>query len=315
MEIRATLKRTISKVNFFPVDLGGPDVSIILAGMGRSGTTWAGSIINYDDSYRVLFEPFLPTKVKEAKGFEYIQYLDPGCNNVALANQARAILTGKVRNNWVDRENRRLFYRRRMLKDIRCNLMLGWLRKVANAPPIVLMIRHPLQVVSSWKKLGWGKELIGKRSDLDIILSQKSFLKDFPILVEVMKNIDREDFIQHIVFLWCIYHFIPSEHLKKNAAYALHYESLLSDADNELARLFLYLDKPFNIAKLKEKIGKSSSTNFRKRNFAQDNTLNGWKDEFSTRQIQRSNDIIAQFGLNDIYDNNGLPTGTPIFRN
>ncbi len=315
MKIQTMLNKTISTINFLPMDLGDSDISIILVGMGRSGTTWAGNIINYDNRYRVLFEPFLPAKVEEAKEFEYIQYLNPDSNDVALANQARTILAGKIRNSWVDRDNSRLFYRHRILKDIRCNLMIGWLKKVANNPPIVLMIRHPLQVVSAWKKLGWGKEPLGSRNDFDVITSQESLLKDFPIIREVMKETNREDFIQNIIFQWCIYHLIPSEHLKKHDAYALYYENLLTDSDNEITKLFYYLDQPFNKERLKDKMGKASSTNFQQRNFSQNNTLNNWKEEFSTKQIERANYILAAFGLDHIYDNNGFPTGAQIFEN
>ena len=309
------VKKAISIIDFLPVDLGGSDISLILVGMGRSGTTWAGNIINYDNDYRVLFEPFLPAKVEQAKGFEYIQYLNPDHNDVVIANQARSILAGKIRNNWVDRDNSRLFYRHRLLKDIRCNLMIGWLKKVANNPPIVLMIRHPLQIVSSWKKLGWGKEALGSRSDFDIIISQESLLKDFPIINEVMKEINREDFIQNIVFQWCIYHLIPSKYLKKHDAYALYYENLITDSDNEITKLFHYLDRPFNKEKVTDKMGKASSTNFQQRNFSLKNTLNSWRQEFSTRQIERANYILTAFGLDEIYDDNGLPTGADVFKN
>ena len=88
MKTRSILKKIIYRVNFLPLDFGEPDISIILAGMGRSGTTWAGNIINYDQSYRILFEPFLPARVKEAKGFEYLQYLNPDCDNVTLAKSS-----------------------------------------------------------------------------------------------------------------------------------------------------------------------------------------------------------------------------------
>ena len=317
MEIRKTLKKIDYKIRpHLIMDIGKPDDLIILAGMGRSGTTWAGNIINYDNSYRVLFEPFFPAKVKEAKSFEYIQYFSPRCNNATLANQAKRILGGKIRNYWVDRYNDRFFYRRRIIKDIRCNLMLGWLKQLANDPPIVLMIRHPLQVVSSWSKIGWGKEALGNRSEFDIITSQESLLNDFPIICDVMKRIDPQDFSENIVFLWCIYHFVPSHHLKKNETYALFYENLLTNPDGEIVRLFNYLNKPFNQRKLHRVMRKPSSTNFLGRDFNryQSRLLNSWKDEFSTKQIQRAGYILAEFGIDDIYDKSGYPTGAQVFR-
>ncbi|PLX79216.1 MAG: hypothetical protein C0616_11865 [Desulfuromonas sp.] len=314
MGIGATLKNIFSSVKFLPFDLGESDISLILVGMGRSGTTWAGNIINYDNDYRVLFEPFLPAKVNEAKGFKYIQYLNPDCINMTLANHASIILAGKIQNDWVDRGNSRFFYRHRMLKDIRCNLMIGWLKKVANNPPVVFMIRHPLQVVSSWKKLGWGKEVAGNNSDFDIIMSQESLLRDFPIISEIVKEINREDFVQNIVFQWCIHHLIPSIHLRRQEDYALYYENLITDPDQEVDKLFRYLEKPFNNKKVKKILGNASSTNFQQRDFRKSNTVNSWKDEFSDSQVERTNEILAAFGLDNIYDTNGFPTGETIFK-
>ena len=315
IKARNMLESIYHKIRAHFLDIGKPDDSIILAGMGRSGTSWAGDIINYDNSYRVVFEPFFPANVKESKGFEYIQYLNPRCNNAILTNQARIILAGTVRNNWVDKYNNRLFYRRRIIKDIRCNLMLGWLKRVANNPPIVLMIRHPLQIASSWSKLGWEKEALGNRNDFDIITSQESLLNDFPIISNVMKRIDKQDFVENIVFQWCIYQLIPSHHLKRNEVHALYYENLLTEPDNEAVRLFHYLNKPFDQHKLHKAIKKPSITNFLGRDFNKDQTylLNSWKDYFSAKQIRRTNYILATFGLENIYDKDGYPTGAQVF--
>ena len=37
--------------------------TVLLAGTGRSGTTWAANIINYANTYRFMFEPFYPQAV------------------------------------------------------------------------------------------------------------------------------------------------------------------------------------------------------------------------------------------------------------
>lgn len=315
LKTETLLKAVTQKVKLLFLDIGGPDDVIVLAGMGRSGTTWVGDIVNYDNSYRVLFEPFFPTRVKQAREFEYIQYLNPDCDNEIFINQAETILAGKVHNNWVDRDNKRLFYRRRIIKDIRCNLMLGWLKKIAN-PPVILLIRHPLQIVSSWFKLGWGKEAGGRRSDFDIITSQQSLLKDYPIISDVMKWIEPEEFVENIVFGWCVHHFIPIQQLKKDEAHVVFYENLLIDSENEVSRLFHYLDKPFDNRKLRNALKNSSSTNFLGRDFSKDQSRlqSSWKEEFSAQQIQRTNSILAAFGLDTIYDKDGIPTSSQILR-
>ena len=308
------LRAIVNKARSHFLDIGKPNDVTILAGMGRSGTTWAGDIVNHDGSYRVLFEPFYPVKVKQAAEFEYIQYLNPDCQNELLSTQANKILAGKIRNEWVDRGGNRFLYRRRIIKEIRCNLMLGWLGELAIHPRIVLMIRHPLQVVSSWSKLGWGKRSLSNKNDLEIILSQHSLLEDFPIIGEIKERINEDDFVESIAFLWCINHLVPIGHLKKNQAHVLFYENLLTDPNNEMAKLFDYLERPFDLHELQKTMKKSSSTNFLKRDFHSDKSrlFDGWKSEFSKAQIQNVNSILSVCGLGDLYDEDGYPTGVPV---
>jgi len=295
-------------------DIGGLGNSVILAGMGRSGTTWAGDIINYDHSYRVMFEPFFPEMTSEAKGFEYIQYLKPGDNNPKLIHQAKRILRGKAKNDWIDRDNHQLLYRRRIIKDIRINLMLGWLQRVGNNPAIILMVRHPLQVAHSWARLGWGKEAAGARSDLDIILSQKSLLDDFPVIGDTLKQIGQQDFLDRIVLQWCIYHAVPAAQLGSGDTYQLHYENLLTNFDDETSALFHYLGRPLDSEKPNKARAQASSTNFLERDLGKDAPLllNSWSSEFSTKQIKRARYILSAFGLDDIYDEKGHPSGKQI---
>lgn len=49
------------------IDTGRIEDAVILAGMGRSGTTWGADVLNYDKSCRVMFEPFYPAAVHEAR--------------------------------------------------------------------------------------------------------------------------------------------------------------------------------------------------------------------------------------------------------
>jgi hypothetical protein len=60
-----------------------------------------------------------------------------------------------------------------------------------------------------------------------------------------------------------------------------------------------------------------SSTNFLQRDFASDKhaLVNGWQQAFSKdRDSARERDILVQFGLDELYDAEGLPAVRPIFR-
>jgi hypothetical protein len=314
------MKDFVEKATYFLrfpiIDRGQPEDTIILAGMGRSGTTWGADIINHDNSYRAIFEPFLPAYVKEASGFEYIQYLNPQTKNDFLACQAKRILTGKTRNQWVDKGNPGILYRHRLVKTIRANLMLAWLRNLDVRLPLVLMVRHPLQVVASWLKLGWGKETLGRRSDFEIITSQQALFADFPVVSDAMKYIDTQDNFERTVFQWCVFHFIPFHQLKKNEVHLLFYEQLVGNPTKEVDALFRYLNKPIQWENINKAIQRQSRTGIRpvepKKNASQ--LVLGWKSKFTTRQIQRANEILRIFGMDNIYDQDGYPTEVKIFR-
>lgn len=291
------------------LDRGGPDDSILVIGMGRSGTTWAADIINHDRSCRVLFEPFFPALVPEARGFEYIQYMRPTDDDPALAAAAARILAGRTRSRWVDRDNPGLFYRRRIIKDIRCNLMAGWLHAVAPRVPIVLVIRHPLQVAASWRRLEWGREALGQRSDFAIITSQHRLLEDFPVIGTIAGQINPDDFIDNVMFLWGVFHLVPFRQLRQDAFHCLFYEHLLTRPEDECAKLFTSLGKPYARDQIREALGRESTTNFRNRDLHVDkkSLLEGWKEEFSAAEINRAYEILALFGLDGMYRADGMP--------
>ena len=311
------LKRLITKVRKVVMphlisDTGAEDDVVILAGMGRSGTTWVADIINHDRSYRILFEPFFPPEVEMAGAFEYIQYMPPDREDPNLADRARKILAGKPRNGWVDRDNTRLRYRRRLVKDVRCNLMLGWLKNLSPRIRVVVLVRHPLGVAASWMKLGWGREARGDRLDYDIITSQKDLLADFPVVEEVRGEIDREDVFELTVFEWCVLHLVPLAQLGEGRAHFIFYEDLVRDTEAQARLLFDYLGEPLDLDRVRRTAGKSSSTNFLERDFQSDREqgITGWKNELSADQIERANRIVSRFGLSDLYDAEGYPTGS-----
>ncbi len=302
------------QIPFF--DYGRIEDALILAGMGRSGTTWAADVINYDKSCSVMFEPFYPAAVHEAHGFEYIQYLSPESRNDALEKQAQGILSGKVRNKWIDRDISRTLYRYRIIKDIRSNLMLGWLKKIAKHTPIVLLIRHPLQVALSWRRLGWDQEKPGGKNDYEIITSQQDLLRDFPLIKDVMKMIDPLNFLDRVVFQWCVYCLVPAKHLGKGDAHALFYELLVTDPEHELRNLFHYLDKPFHWDKVKKAISIPSHTSFRNKEYLMDTKqlVEGWKTQCTAKQVERADSILEAFGLETMYNSKGYPAGQEMFQ-
>src|SRR5579872_5553180 len=81
------------------IDLGGDaQKAVFLAGGMRSGSGWVANIINYDNAYRYMYEPFTPEITRVCKPFTKTLYLRPENRDPEFLLPAKAILTGTIRN-------------------------------------------------------------------------------------------------------------------------------------------------------------------------------------------------------------------------
>lgn len=176
--------------------------TIFLAGTGRSGTTWLAELINSKGDYRLMFEPFHSKKVDMLKDWNYRQYIRPDDHNLKYLKPSRKILLGKIRHPWIDSFSNTHGNRRRIVKDIRANLFIRWIKNHFPDIPIILLLRHPCAVASSKRKLGW-------EAHLDVFLSQPELMVDFP--ETFAEDIEKDtDHYEKQVFMWFIKNVIPT---------------------------------------------------------------------------------------------------------
>ncbi|WP_319525637.1 hypothetical protein [uncultured Desulfosarcina sp.] len=168
-----TIQKIISKRIVFDKNIGIED-TVFLASMGRSRSTFISNVINYDNRFRVLFEPFRYDVVDKAKAFVYPFYLRPNNSNSYYFSSAQKIITGKIHSKWINKENNRIFPKARLIKDIRENFFLKWIQNNFHGLKIVLLLRHPCAVVSSWINSGFGDG----RCRRDRLLANHSFVSD-----------------------------------------------------------------------------------------------------------------------------------------
>jgi hypothetical protein len=292
--------------NFVDLDWDGTS-AVFIAGMGRSGTTWVANILNYDQGYRDVFEPFLPAEVPQAQVFWYHEYRRPTDSAPAKESAARRILSGRIRCPWTDKHNHRRVSQRRIIKDIRCNLMLAWLRQVRPRMPIILVVRHPLGVIRSWSKLGWGTAL-GGGTDVDYILSQERLLDDFPKIEELSKAIDRSDTFESTAFLWCVLHMVPLAQLQDSRALVVRYEDLLSDPSLWIAKIFQHVGRPYDQRRVTRVMRLASGTNFLGRQVAtmSIDAVTRELDMFSARQVDKMRSLVHSADLVNLYGDEWL---------
>ena len=99
--------------------------TVLIAGVGRSGTTWLGNIVNHSNCFRDIFEPFRPDHTEVWKNYHYKQYVQPTCQDKELFKAAQYILSGRVNNKWCNRFNKKTISSKRMVKEIRANFFKG----------------------------------------------------------------------------------------------------------------------------------------------------------------------------------------------
>lgn len=282
--------------------------SVLLTGSGRGGTTWLAEVINFDNSYRFMFEPFNHARVRQCAAFNENQYLRPDNSDTQFLNAARLIFSGRLRNGWVDAFNRKLRVSRRLIKDIRTNLLLGWIRAHFPQMPIILLLRHPCAVAYSRCRSGWPVDLEAR------FYTQPALVQDYlqPFRAQ-LKNLDSE-FERHI-FAWCVETYVPLIQLRATDALITTYEHCVSSPSHEFRKIFDYLGVPYRKEVLRT-VGKPSSHSRRNKWSGNasaivtgGNVLEAWRSVVDPRTVRRALDILKLFGLDHIYGLDSLPLG------
>ncbi len=281
------------------VDFASQRKTVILAGTGRSGTTWLTDIINFRGNYRVMFEPFHSNKINILKDWNYRQYLRIGTKDKKYLKPAKKILSGKIRHRWIDRFNNGTFYGKRIIKDIRINLLLSWIKENFPHIRIILLLRHPCATAVSKIKLKWD-------SHLEDFLTQEFLMDDHLNEFKLQIINANDDFSKHI-FMWCIENYIPLKLLNNELMHTVFYENLCTSYEEEVKYLFDYLDIGFDSEVLK--IADKAST--LSRNDSQivtgGNLVTDWKNHITEVQMKKAVEILKLFGLDKIYNESFYP--------
>ena len=274
--------------------------TVLVAGSGRGGTTWVAELINSTHEFRDIFEPFNPSRVKLCRHFANRQYLRPQNDDPQYLDPARVILSGRLRSDWSDAYNRRIVCHKRLIKDIRVNLLLKWIHRHFPEVPIIFVLRHPCAVAHSRMHLGWG-------DSLEDLLTQEPLVEDYlkPFLPAIKRA--NSSFERHLI-LWCIDNYVPLQELRRDEALTIFYEDLCKKPDASVKRLaeFLKLDSQELMLK---RVGKPSSQT-RKRTSAimlGEDPITAWQKHLSPEMLDQANRTLELFGLSRVYGSGAAP--------
>ena len=284
---------------------GGPEDAVLLVGHDRSGTTWIAEALNHHRDFRYIFEPFHPGRVDATEAFTPRLYLRPEDRDPTYLDAAVAVLSGRVRSLWADKYNRAIMPRRRLVKEVRANLLLPWL--AANFPEtrIVLMLRHPCAVANSERMLSDAWHI-----DLNRFLSQPNLVQDHLAPYESAMRAAGSDWEKR-VFVWCIENHVPLAALDPSNVLFAFYEDFCVDPETELKRLFEFVNLHYDPHAL-EMLAKPSATS-RKDSavFSGEDLVEAWRRSVTDEEIDATMRVVELFGLDRIYTSDSMPAHRP----
>ena len=239
---------------------------IIIAGSGRSGTTWVSDAIAKANNLRTIFEPLQWLGVPAAKPFAN-KYVRDNAEEPQLKSFMDKVFSGRVNSLWTNYRilpdtlhlqksgslrhklgNLNYYYKRLVVHYLRyhkiksnrlivkfthANLMVGWLSKNYGSK-ILLIVRHPAAVVASKIRLGgrhWQYEVLLKRyfQDKQLMYDYLNRFKD--VLTRSLSPV-----AGHTV-IWCIENALPIHNAKKYGYCVVFYEDLIVNSDIEWKRI------------------------------------------------------------------------------
>jgi len=277
------------------LDLAG-NAPLVVMGSGRSGTTWLAELCNYNDDFRYLFEPLNPDdSYHKSEVQRWCPHPDQSAPVIAK------VLMGRQISPWSSRYNTKWLASRRLVKEIRLNLAVPWIRRNFPQAKLVKIVRNPMAVAASKKRLLQTSSSWVWNPSVDMLLAEdrvRSMLSD--------KQADRlRDYAGQGVALqavadWCLQNMVCQE-----PVYTVFYESLLTHPEPALKDLFGYIGVNFHSRVLRSlNLG---STTQRKTRSEQSAQKAGWQAILTAQEQAAARTLLAEFDLGKLYTSDWEP--------
>jgi hypothetical protein len=276
--------------------------AVFVAGSGRSGTTWLSELLLSGTQRRYVFEP-LSRHVPQTAVFhrDLVKlYLRPDGEYPEHVAAMRDVLTGRVRSRWTERFNRRIVAEGRLVKEIRANLLLGWLQTNFPEMPIVLLLRHPCAVAASFVREGW----VGRLGDL---LAQPDLVADHltGTQVELLARLARGSTFDRAIGLWCVETRVALRQARQGM-FILCYESLSVEPEVAFGELLRWLGREGGSERVGGRLTRDSTTT-RGARAATIDRISDWRRALSRSEIRRALEAVSAFELDLLYHEDPMP--------
>jgi hypothetical protein len=279
---------------------GGVERSLLVAGSGRSGTTWLAELLA-GTRRRVVFEPLHPVR-GPFPDLGVRRYPRPGAADPALESAFEAILTGRLRDPWTDQYNATLLPKGRLVKDVWANMALGWVRDRFPEVRIILLLRHPAAVIRSQALLerwDWHADPIRLVAQPDLVADHLGGMVD--LLGSAPRGLDAS------VLTWCVENLVPLRALGPHGAHVVFYEHLVQRPETELRRIASFLGEPFDV-RVVERAGRPSPLARTDSAVVRGvDASSSWVEEVPPSVRGHVAELVARAGLGRIYGEDPAP--------
>jgi hypothetical protein len=284
-------------INSVYLDFPRTSNTIFIIGAPRSGTTWISHLINYNSDYRYIFEPFHPHHCIHMHKYPKILFQRQGSENEELYRLFSSVFSGRNKCNWANRYNQKRIVTRRLVKSIHAHFVLSWIHEKFPEIPIIYILRHPLDVVSSklfikenthWNFYHSLDDVITRTDIIDY------YLHSFWRFVSIPRNRFEEE-----ILLWCVQNYVALRQLENAKHLLVYYEDVVEKPFDEINRTNIFL---YNRSK---RIRKRKFENIYHNRFVPSgiprSQPNASKDQFTIDQLQYAYEMLQRFGLDHYY--------------
>jgi hypothetical protein len=282
---------------------------ILVTGIPRSGTTWVGRMLAAGGSVGFINEPF---NLAQSPGSFRIP-VDHWYTYLSAENEARILPPleqalefkypfwrelGRCRNrtdllhtlrSWRGFAQGRS--RRPLVKEPHAVFSIPWFAERL-ASDVVVTVRHPAAVVSSWKRLEWS-------FDFANLLQQPALMRDWlePFRAEMEAALGEDkDLVHRVALLWhVIYSVVERQRERLTGVHVFRQEDLSRDPIEEYRKLFDALNLSFTDEAVEAIRASSSRDNPKETSVEHPHetridsraNLENWKQRLSGEEISR----------------------------
>ncbi|MGI9201701.1 MAG: hypothetical protein ACR2QL_11620 [Woeseiaceae bacterium] len=288
--------------------LGRFEDKLLVIGEGRSGTTWLANLLNFDNHYRMLFEPFQSENFRPPISYQSEYPFPDFDGSDVVARHIQKVIRGDFISGHANVQFPNVLYRGLLIKDISAQLIIDQLCDSAPSMRKIMIFRHPFAVAESKSKtFSWptdpstflsadnprSTEIENKRE----IINKVTATGD-PILIQIL--------------LWCLSTRYALSSRSFSSFALVFYEDLIARPEHELPRIFsklnLFNRYSENQQLIEEKLGHRSHVTFRN-NAIEDSRKQqaAWHNKWDATTIDAGLQILEEFGFQEVYSDSFSP--------